>query len=62
MIIVNSCLARQCHPETCCCAKNEYAVKGYDIHNHKRYYGTLFYGTLEECEQFMKLYKEPTHD
>lgn len=60
MIIVSSCQARQCHPETCCCDDNEFAVKGYGIseYNKQRYFGTLFYGTKEECEEFMKNHVE----
>ncbi len=54
-IIVSSCHARQCHPETCCCRDDEYAINDYiKGGNHRTYWGTAYWGTKAECEDMLK--------
>jgi hypothetical protein len=59
-MIVSSCYARKCHPETCCCDDDEYAL--YQEVETKNYLGmtcgyhftAVGWGTKEELTEFLQ--------
>ena len=58
-LIISSCQARQCHPETSCCRKGEGAIKDYieiteGIRKGETYYGIIKYGNRKELEEELK--------
>jgi len=60
-IVVSSCSARQCHPETCCCGDNEAAIMDYidyDDKSGRQYYGTIMYGDRDELETILNFSKD----
>lgn len=59
-LIVSSCYARKCHPETCCCSPNVYSVMHWKLSTYSWdtvYYAPGFYGTREECEKYAEKIK-----
>ena len=52
-IIVSSCQARNCHPETCCCDEDEYAIMDYKKYEHHEYYGVVCYGTKIQLQKML---------
>ena len=62
-LIVSSCYARQCHPETCCCDYNEYALQQEVVTENYLgmscgyHYTTLMYGAKEDIERYVKICK-----
>ena len=58
-IVVSSCQARRCHPETCCCSDNEGAIMDYKpigsgIRAKELYFGVVKYGNRESLEREVK--------
>ena len=58
-IIVSSCYARQCHPETCCCDDDEYFVQQ-EVETRNSlgmvcgyHYTNIATGTKQELEDFV---------
>lgn len=52
--IVSSCYARRCHPETCCCDDDEYAIMDYSVYQGHSYYGVIRYGTKRELTMILE--------
>ena len=59
-MVVSSCFARQCHPETCCCDDDEYAIQQevQTINHLGMYCGyhwtTIAWGTRKELEDHLE--------
>jgi len=61
--IVSSCYDRQCHPETCCCGDDEYALqqevetKNYLDMVCGYHFATVERGTKKELQDYMESLK-----
>lgn len=59
-IVVSSCYARMCHPETCCCDDNEAAIMDYkeSFRAGHTYFGVVEYGARSGLERKVKEIKK----
>jgi len=54
-MVVSSCQARQCHPETCCCRDGEAAIMDYIADGRRgKYYGIVQYGRCDFLNKILK--------
>lgn len=54
-LVVSSCQARKCHPETCCCDDQEGAIMDYKkSYNGHDYFGVIKYGFRPGLELELK--------
>ena len=61
-LVVSSCQAKKCHPETCCCRENEGAIIDYKKITYgaakgQTYFGIVKYGNTTELELELKYHK-----
>jgi hypothetical protein len=58
-LVVSSCHARNCHPETCCCRDGEGAIMDYqDNGRGGQYYGVVQYGYRPDLETIVAQAKQ----